>query len=600
MNGLITMILRGAIHASIVAMAMLVARLCVARSAAAGRSLVGAIGMACILAVTAAAALPLPGFPSISGIADSAETNPRATESLESGPTASKDPSPAAVLPSDGAQTSSDTAAYLPLAWLSRVGRGVQRATSAADASPRSWRLLLLILCALGVAAGLGRLAVALQAVQNLRRKSEPVTGQVIAHLLKQLAERADYRQAIDLRQTDRLTSAAVFGWRQPVIVLPRDWREWTADELSAVLAHEVAHIVRGDFLQRLVALAAVAVHFYHPLVRWAAWRLAVDQEFAADRLARGIAGSGTSYGKGLARLALRYHNSLQERRVWPSVSVVPRSSDFLARRLEMLRVKNDSIDPRSTRWTVYGLCGALVAVALTAAFIRGAAADDQPPAPTARPIETARLPDDKRMDEAPASAPAVDPELFSRAAFDPAMLRANKGGGFLIRVGDMLRHPEIQPHVESINAGLIHLLHDIIGEVAEGVDLREIEWMAGDLRLSVTSAVMSADPEGEHGRIMLGSGGMIIRTTHARDWQAVLLEEMPGTSLKTFEGKSYVQLPSLPAIGPVAMKMRSPNDHTIIYATGTKFEFRSLGRQSGRVFQEVEDFSATLAAESP
>ncbi|HVU89901.1 MAG TPA: hypothetical protein VHD36_21400 [Pirellulales bacterium] len=37
-----------------------------------------------------------------------------------------------------------------------------------------------------------------------------------------------------------------------------------------------------------------------------------------------------------------------------------------------------------------------------------------------------------------------------------------------------------------------------------------------------------------------------------------------------------------------------------LFFLTASEFEFRSLGRQSGRVFQEVEDFSATLAAESP
>jgi hypothetical protein len=34
--------------------------------------------------------------------------------------------------------------------------------------------------------------------------------------------------------------------------------------------------------------------------------------------------------------------------------------------------------------------------------------------------------------------------------------------------------------------------------------------------------------------------------------------------------------------------------------APASKFEFRSLGRQRGRVFQEFEDFSTTLSAESP
>ena len=62
MNTLVTVLLLGAIHTSIVALAVLVARLCLRRSAAGGRALVGAMGMACVLAVTGAAALPLHGM----------------------------------------------------------------------------------------------------------------------------------------------------------------------------------------------------------------------------------------------------------------------------------------------------------------------------------------------------------------------------------------------------------------------------------------------------------------------------------------------------------------------------------------------------------
>jgi hypothetical protein len=36
------------------------------------------------------------------------------------------------------------------------------------------------------------------------------------------------------------------------------------------------------------------------------------------------------------------------------------------------------------------------------------------------------------------------------------------------------------------------------------------------------------------------------------------------------------------------------------MWRVSPKFEFRTLGRQCGRIFQEFEDFSATLAAESP
>ena len=49
------------------------------------------------------------------------------------------------------------------------------------------------------------------------------------------------------------------------------------------MLAHELAHVVRGDFLTGLIAQFSVALHFYHPLAHWLAKRLRLEQELAAD-----------------------------------------------------------------------------------------------------------------------------------------------------------------------------------------------------------------------------------------------------------------------------------------------------------------------------
>ena len=52
------------------------------------------------------------------------------------------------------------------------------------------------------------------------------------------------------------------------------------------MLAHELAHVRRTDYLAGLLARLGVALHFYHPLVYWLAARLHLQQELAADALA--------------------------------------------------------------------------------------------------------------------------------------------------------------------------------------------------------------------------------------------------------------------------------------------------------------------------
>src|SRR2546421_256342 len=84
-------------------------------------------------------------------------------------------------------------------------------------------------------------------------------------------------------------------GWRRPVLLLPVDWRSWDAPERRAVFAHELAHIVRGDYAAGLLARLAVVLNSYHPLVLWMAGRLQLQQELAADALGARFAGGRTS-----------------------------------------------------------------------------------------------------------------------------------------------------------------------------------------------------------------------------------------------------------------------------------------------------------------
>ena len=68
------------------------------------------------------------------------------------------------------------------------------------------------------------------------------------------------------------------------------------------MLAHELAHIVRGDYATGLIARLAVVLNYYHPLVRWMAGRLQLQQEQAADALGARFAGGAIALPRGACR----------------------------------------------------------------------------------------------------------------------------------------------------------------------------------------------------------------------------------------------------------------------------------------------------------
>jgi beta-lactamase regulating signal transducer with metallopeptidase domain/Flp pilus assembly protein TadD len=91
------------------------------------------------------------------------------------------------------------------------------------------------------------------------------------------------------ITSADRVPGAR--GWRRPCVILPDLLSdELSEGELQAVIAHELAHIARGDNLSAAIARVIVAAFWFHPLVWWIERRLLAEREAACDErvLARG------------------------------------------------------------------------------------------------------------------------------------------------------------------------------------------------------------------------------------------------------------------------------------------------------------------------
>ena len=75
-----------------------------------------------------------------------------------------------------------------------------------------------------------------------------------------------------------------VSGVFRPLIILPPDFETtYTEDEQIYALCHEIAHIKRCDIVAALALLIFRAVHWYNPLVHYAARHFRLDQEAACD-----------------------------------------------------------------------------------------------------------------------------------------------------------------------------------------------------------------------------------------------------------------------------------------------------------------------------
>jgi hypothetical protein len=95
-----------------------------------------------------------------------------------------------------------------------------------------------------------------------------------------------------------------VIGWLRPAILLPTcALTGLTPEQLEAVIAHEVAHIRRHDFLVNLLQTVVETLLFHHPVVWWLSHRIRTEREQCCDDLAVMVCGDALSYARALAQL---------------------------------------------------------------------------------------------------------------------------------------------------------------------------------------------------------------------------------------------------------------------------------------------------------
>lgn len=151
---------------------------------------------------------------------------------------------------------------------------------------------LLLIWCA-GV---MGSILLAGRQGLRLRRIVRAASDTPLDAAPKELAARIGLRRVPRVFQSPSVAAPCVAGLWRPVILLPPGLAQTLSpDELRLTLAHEMAHIRRGDLRLALLPAFVRALFFFHPLLWLACAEWSAAREEACDALALQATGAGAS-----------------------------------------------------------------------------------------------------------------------------------------------------------------------------------------------------------------------------------------------------------------------------------------------------------------
>ena len=156
----------------------------------------------------------------------------------------------------------------------------------------------------LGAIVCLGRLVLSVMEAHRLERRAAEIVDPAWRRVADDICQTLGITRSVRLLRADRPLIPLTWGWRRPIVLVPHESDQWTAERRLVVLRHELAHISRGDALTQRVAQVAASVYWFHPLAWYAAHRLRVEQERACDDTVVGLGTKPSDYADHLLQVA--------------------------------------------------------------------------------------------------------------------------------------------------------------------------------------------------------------------------------------------------------------------------------------------------------
>lgn len=304
------------------------------------------------------------------------------------------------------ANIESGTRSAVPVPWDQRLESTLQPWLSVIVAG---W-ILGVVFCAL-------RPLIGWRTLRRLRREGVSTVSDEVTVSLKRVAERLGMRRVVQVMGSTLAGAPMVVGYLRPVILLPASLlSNIPVAELESILAHELAHIRRHDFVVNLFQAAIETVFFYHPVVWWLSRQIRIEREHCCDDLVVASLNDRVAYGRALVTIAECCGRS-------PSLALSAKAGSLPARvrrilgtdcsmtpseegespsesdpsqhaALQQPRVPVVKALTPGPRWLVSAAILALIGAAIASMFSTGVAEDEAPVAATPTERYIAMIPD--------------------------------------------------------------------------------------------------------------------------------------------------------------------------------------------------------------
>lgn len=263
--------------------------------------------------------------------------------------------------------------------------------------------------------------------LHQVRRRARGLVPPAVQQAFERVCERLRAGERVALRISDEVISPLAMGvWRATVILPVSAVVRLPMDELEAVLAHELGHIQRWDYLCNLFQTAIESVLFFHPSVWWLSRIVRERRELCCDAIAARSCADPVIYARAL--LQLEEHRT--QRLELPLAMAIDGCGTSLLSRIKQVLGEDTPMESRMTSGVrVAAAAGVVMALLLSSKVSTALAApmaqsvvQESAPAAVAQPLPKAEFqPVSAPAQPAPVATPAPAPQAMVSPVATPA-----------------------------------------------------------------------------------------------------------------------------------------------------------------------------------
>ncbi len=185
------------------------------------------------------------------------------------------------------------------------------------------------------------RYAVSFYFTNRYRLESRPMKDQKMLQRIDQIVAGMRLRRKFKTAVLDSLDSPMVIGFFRPVLLIPMQvLTQLPWQQIDAVLAHELAHIRREDYMINLIQSIIESIFFFHPGMWYISAKIREERENCCDDAALSVCSKSTDYAN-----TLLYIKELSTQKHYSAVAFSGSGNQMLNRIKRMLMKPKQKFD---------------------------------------------------------------------------------------------------------------------------------------------------------------------------------------------------------------------------------------------------------------